>query len=79
MKSVQNEIEVLPLSPNDDRIRAAVYRSIYGWGPLQRYTSNRGAGASMNQNIASLVARVASPPIRRSAGMPFTSLSKTGT
>jgi osmotically-inducible protein OsmY len=50
VKSVQNEIEVLPLSPNDDRIRAAVYRSIYGWGPLQRYTSNRGFGASMNQN-----------------------------
>ena len=50
VKSVQNEIEVLPFSPNDDRIRAAVYRSIYGWGPLQRYTSNRGAGASMNQN-----------------------------
>src|SRR5580698_6755496 len=25
VKSVQNEIEVLPLSPNDDRIRAAVY------------------------------------------------------
>src|SRR5215472_4459608 len=25
VKSVQNDIEVLPLSPNDDRIRAAVY------------------------------------------------------
>lgn len=48
--SVQNEIEVLPLSPNDDRIRAAVYRSIYGWGPLQRYTSNRGGAARIGQN-----------------------------
>lgn len=35
--SVQNEIEVLPLSPNDDRIRQRVYRAIYSKGPLQRY------------------------------------------
>jgi hyperosmotically inducible protein len=28
--SVINEIEVLPLSPNDDRIRRGVYRAIYG-------------------------------------------------
>ncbi len=27
---VNNEIEVLPLSPNDDQIRRAVYRAIYG-------------------------------------------------
>jgi hyperosmotically inducible periplasmic protein len=40
--SVQNQIETLPLSPNDDRLRAAVYRSIYGYSALQRYTSNRG-------------------------------------
>ena len=50
VKSVVNEIEVLPLSPNDDRIRAAVYRSIYGWGPLQRYTSNRGSAARIGNN-----------------------------
>lgn len=50
VKSVQNEIEVLPLSNNDDRIRAATYRAIYGYGPLQRYTSNRGPSANMNQN-----------------------------
>jgi hyperosmotically inducible periplasmic protein len=40
--SVQNDIEVLPLSPSDDKIRAGVYASIYRYGPLQRYTSNRG-------------------------------------
>jgi hyperosmotically inducible protein len=28
--SVVNKIEVLPLSPNDDRIRMATYRAIYG-------------------------------------------------
>ncbi len=36
--SVQNEIEVLPVSPNDDRIRQRVYRAIYSKGPLQRYS-----------------------------------------
>ncbi len=47
--NVQNQIEVLPASPNDDRIRAAVYASIYRYPPLQRYTANRGrpVGASV--------------------------------
>jgi len=35
---VVNEIETLPLSPNDDRLRRALYRSIYGQNsPLFRY------------------------------------------
>ena len=34
---VINEIEVLPLSPNDDRIRRAVYAAVYSKEPLQRY------------------------------------------
>jgi hyperosmotically inducible periplasmic protein len=34
---VNNQIEVLPLSPMDDRIRVATYRAVYGYGPLQRY------------------------------------------
>ena len=42
VNKVTNEIEVLPVSPNDDRLRAAVYVSIYGSPALQRYTSNRG-------------------------------------
>jgi hyperosmotically inducible protein len=41
---VENRIEVLPLSPNDDRIRAAVYASIYSSPALQKYTSNRAGG-----------------------------------
>ena len=40
--SVDNQIEVLPNSPNDDRIRAAVYAAIYRYPVLQKYTSNRG-------------------------------------
>lgn len=34
---VVNNVEVLPLSPNDNRIRMAAYRTIYGFGPLSRY------------------------------------------
>lgn len=37
VRGVSNQIEVLPLSPMDDRIRWAVARAIYGYGPLQRY------------------------------------------
>ena len=47
VKSVTNDIEVLPLSQNDDNIRAAVYRSIYSYAPLQKYTANRGGGSRM--------------------------------
>jgi hyperosmotically inducible protein len=35
---VVNEIEVLPVSPNDDRLRTALYRAIYNFdSPLFRY------------------------------------------
>ena len=37
VERVRNEIEVLPLSPEDDRIRFAVYRTIYGEPALNRY------------------------------------------
>jgi hyperosmotically inducible protein len=33
--TVDNRIEVLPLSPNDDRLRASLYRAIYGHSALQ--------------------------------------------
>jgi hyperosmotically inducible periplasmic protein len=36
--SVVNHIEVLPLSPNDDRIRVAVYHAIFRNSALQRYS-----------------------------------------
>ena len=39
MSNVVNDIKVLPLSPNDDRIRVGVYRALYaGNGPLFRYS-----------------------------------------
>ena len=34
---VVNNIEVLPVSPDDDRIRLAMYRAIYGQAALNRY------------------------------------------
>ena len=37
VESVDNQIEVLPLSPNDDRIRLAVYRAVYRQASLSRY------------------------------------------
>ncbi len=37
VSTVDNQIEVLPLSSNDDRTRLAVYRAIYSKAPLQRY------------------------------------------
>ena len=37
VERVDNRIEVLPVSPNDNRIRLAVYRAIYGHSGLDRY------------------------------------------
>jgi hyperosmotically inducible protein len=37
VEGVDNQIEVLPLSPNDDRIRLAVYRAVYRQASLSRY------------------------------------------
>lgn len=37
VEQVSNHIEVLPLSPNDDRIRRAVFRAIYSNSFLSRY------------------------------------------
>ena len=37
VESVTNNIEVLPNSPNDDRLRVAVYRAVYGNASLQVY------------------------------------------
>ncbi|HEY1216359.1 MAG TPA: BON domain-containing protein [Bryobacteraceae bacterium] len=37
VEKVINNIEVLPLSPNDDRIRMAEYRAIYGRPGLDQY------------------------------------------
>lgn len=38
VEHVDNQIEVLPVSPNDDRIRRQLYRAIYGYPALQKYS-----------------------------------------
>jgi hyperosmotically inducible periplasmic protein len=49
---VINQIEVLPLSPNDDRIRAAVFRELFNFNsPLFRY------GQGPNPSIHIIVSR----------------------
>src|SRR3954447_757165 len=58
--NVQNEIEVLPVSNNDDRIRAAVYASIYTYAPLQRYTANR--GRPMGPSVARAAGGITNDP-----------------
>jgi osmotically-inducible protein OsmY len=42
VQQVQNEIEVLPSSGEDDRIRTLAYLKIYGNSSLSRYNPNRG-------------------------------------
>lgn len=37
VEHVKNELDVLPLSPMDDRLRLAEYRAIYGHPGLDRY------------------------------------------
>ena len=37
VQEVDNQIEILPVSSNDDRIRMAAYRAIYGHSTMTRY------------------------------------------
>ncbi len=37
IEAVDNQIEILPVSPSDDRLRVRLYRAIYGYPALQRY------------------------------------------
>ncbi len=37
VEQVDNQIEVLPVSPMDDQLRVALYRAIYGYTALERY------------------------------------------
>jgi hyperosmotically inducible protein len=38
VEHVDNQIEVLPPSPQDDRLRRQLYRAIYGFPALQKYS-----------------------------------------
>ena len=49
ISKIENEIEVLPLSPNDDNIRWAVFRAIYRDPSLSRYAPGGGLGGNFNR------------------------------
>jgi osmotically-inducible protein OsmY len=49
---VENQIEVLPLSPNDDRVRLQTYVAIYGHPALSRFNPNRGTPLFMSRMSA---------------------------
>ena len=51
VERVDNRIEVLPVSFNDDRLRRDVFNAIYGYGPLQHY------GVGSNRPIHIIVNR----------------------
>ncbi len=51
VEKVVNEIEVLPLSRQDDDIRLAAYVRIYGHQTLSRYNPNRGSPLFRNPNL----------------------------
>jgi osmotically-inducible protein OsmY len=65
--SVDNQIEVLPLSPMDDRVRAAVYNRIYTQPALSRYNANAGnlrRATGPGPNVAMMAGGITqAPPI----------------
>lgn len=58
---VDNQIEVLPLSPNDDQIRLRAYVAIYGHSALSRFNPNRGAPLFMSR-ISAMTGITNDPP-----------------
>ena len=63
VEQVKNEIEVLPLSSNDDRIRASVYQRIYSNPALAKYTSNRGGPSRISSPARAALGITNDPPI----------------
>lgn len=62
VKNVENQIEVLPVSPNDDRIRARVYGAIYRYAPLQKYSSTRGRIGMGGPSVARMAGGITNDP-----------------
>jgi hyperosmotically inducible protein len=57
--AVDNQIEVLPLSPNDDGIRVRVYNAIYTFAALRKYNGNQGA---LRPSLASAAGGITNDP-----------------
>jgi osmotically-inducible protein OsmY len=71
VERVDNRIEVLPLSPNDDRLRRDVFFAIYRYGPLQHYGvgSNRPIHIIVNHGHVTLEGVVDRQADRNIAGI----------
>jgi hyperosmotically inducible protein len=59
--TVDNQIEVLSLSPNDDNIRLRAYVALYGHPSLARYNPNRGTPLFMSR-MSALTGITNNPP-----------------
>ncbi|HEU0119433.1 MAG TPA: BON domain-containing protein [Bryobacteraceae bacterium] len=60
--SVDNQIEVLPLSPMDDQIRLRAYVAIYGHPSLSRFNPNRGGPLFMSR-MSAMTGITNNPPL----------------
>ncbi|HET9366346.1 MAG TPA: BON domain-containing protein [Candidatus Angelobacter sp.] len=71
VERVDNRIEVLPVSLNDDRVRRDVFRAIYLYEPLQRYGigSNRAIHIIVNRGHVTLEGVVDHESDKTMAGM----------
>lgn len=63
LEAVQNDIEVLPFSPNDDRIRVSVYNLIYTAPSLSKYNAGAGPLRSRGTIARSAGGITSDPPI----------------
>jgi osmotically-inducible protein OsmY len=67
VESVDNQIEVLPTSGNDDRIRAAVYNRIYTQPSLRKYNANQGSvgqATGPGRSVAMMAGGITNDPPR---------------
>jgi hyperosmotically inducible periplasmic protein len=60
--SVDNQIEVLPLSPMDDRIRAGVYNAVYTAPSLSKYNANAGRVGRGGSSVARMAGGITNDP-----------------
>jgi hyperosmotically inducible protein len=60
VSSVENMIEVLPNSPNDDRVRAQVYNRIFTSSALSKYNAN--AGNIRGRSVARMAGGITNDP-----------------
>jgi len=61
IEAVENNIEVLPPSPNDDRIRASVYNRIYTSSTLRKYNANAGS-TNRGPSVARMAGGITADP-----------------